>query len=143
MDHAANVQAAPAALKDLTHRVVPLVLAIEQEIVKGTNALPASGHPNYFPEKRRVESELVRTIHPTVMEVEDIADQFASNTKRFIDRYRTLVAELPFGDSDGLQHLQELPSAFDGDFASVFAMGSNALRDRLLFIRKLTVISKT
>ena len=48
IDHAVNVNEAPTRLTALTHRGVPLVLKIDQEIVQATNKFPASGHPSYF-----------------------------------------------------------------------------------------------
>ncbi len=135
IDHAVNVHAAPEKLKDLTHSAVPLVLRIEQAIVQAIKGFPVSGHPNYFSEKQRIESQVARTIHPFVMEVEEIADQYATNTTLFIHGYRTLVADMPVGDDDGLETLRTLPDAFSGPFAGVFALGSKAFRDRLLFMR--------
>jgi hypothetical protein len=137
VDHAINVSAAPRRLTELTRLVVPLVLRVEQEIVRATDILPVSGDPNYFSEKQRIETDVARTIHPLVLEVEKAAAQFSENTSLFINGNRTLIADLPIGGDGGLRELRALPSAYAGQFAEVFAMGSKALQDRLRFMRGL------
>jgi hypothetical protein len=136
-DHAVNVNAAPYRLADLNKRAVPLVLAIEHEIVETSKRFPPMGSTDYFKEKQSIESELAKAIHPSVVEIEDIAAEFKSQTKLYIDGYRALIPALPVHGKADIEILHRLPAGFSGEFADVFKLAADTYRTRRQFMGKM------